>query len=136
MTGKRGIINLTELPPIPPCSETLWEDSRFNDWDFLKGQILLAEGSARLTTQLHLMMTECTFGNNLSLSAKKIFGQVMGRILWEHEELDIILEPYIPDFCSSSETTDRRRTKLLQGLYVLRNSLSNLFSATGIIHHR
>lgn len=133
--GKRGIIDVTELPTFLPCTEPLWDIPCSSTWN-LKDTMLLTANNAHLATQLQSILAENRVEANLSLFAKKLCAQVIGRLIWDFKKMYTFPEPSLLGSDFFMDAQNRTKTKLLRGLDELRKSLSNPLSINGVIHHK
>lgn len=134
--GKRGIIDLSELPQYLPCSEALWEAPNAASWKAFLNMQPQRANDALFSTCLHSVLADEPVQADLSVFGKKLCAQGIGRLLSDLKQLDIVQAPDLLQVGAFSDAQGRMKEKLLHGLDALRKSLSNPSSITGLIHHK
>lgn len=91
LTGRRGAIDLSELPSKLPCAEALWDAPTAMAWRALGSHSPKSFG-ASVDVVLRNFMTGRPIPSDISLSswAKRLCGQIIGRLLWDLKQLDTL----------------------------------------------
>lgn len=91
LTGRRGAIDLSELPSRLPCAEELWDAPTGMAWRAL-GLHSPTSFGASVDVVLRELMAGRPIPSDTSLSswAKRLCGQIIGRVLWDLKQLDTL----------------------------------------------
>ncbi|KAJ5585777.1 hypothetical protein N7450_005564 [Penicillium hetheringtonii] len=91
LTGRRGAIDLSELPSRLPCAEELWDAPTGMAWRAL-GLHSPTSFGASVDVVLRELMAGRPIPSDTSLSswAKRLCGQIIGRLLWDLKQLDTL----------------------------------------------
>lgn len=136
LTSRRGIVDLSELPPFLPCAESTWDASSAQAWFALQSRIGPSNTSSRLSTILRLALAGRDIPSSVGCWAKRLCSQVMGRLLWDLKQLEVVATP---DFCGlGSLVTAHQESKrsLLKGLSNLAESLASPLSTSDLISYK
>ncbi|GAD92017.1 conserved hypothetical protein [Paecilomyces variotii No. 5] len=86
LTGRRGAVDLGELPYRLPCAEALWEAPSAQAWKTLSTHscfgIPVADVLRRATSGKSVQ-------NEISSWGKRLCSQVIGRLLWDIKQLEL-----------------------------------------------
>lgn len=93
LTSRRGAVDLGELPRKLPCIEALWNAASPQAWLALRSRLSPASFSPNLFVVLKTCLAGKEMGPSLGSWAKRLCGQVLGRLLWDIKELEVIAMP-------------------------------------------
>ncbi|KAH7234591.1 fungal-specific transcription factor domain-containing protein [Fusarium solani] len=122
LTSRRGVVDLSELPSLLPCPESIWNATSAQAWSALMSR--LGPGSSRpsLSLVLKLALAGEQTPSFLGSWAKRLCSQVMGRLLWDLWQLEVVA---MPEYCGlGSIISAHRDTKKS-----LLKSLNNMVDA-------
>ncbi|RMJ19362.1 hypothetical protein CDV36_001032 [Fusarium kuroshium] len=122
LTSRRGVVDLSELPSLLPCPESIWNATSAQAWCALMSR--LGPGSSRpsLSLVLKLALAGEQTPSFLGSWAKRLCSQVMGRLLWDLWQLEVVA---MPEYCGlGSIISAHRDTKKS-----LLKSLNNIVDA-------
>lgn len=92
LTGRRGAVDLSELPSRLPCAEALWDAPTAMAWRALGYHSSPALFGASVDAVLRNLLAGRPIPGDISLSswAKRLCGQIIGRLLWDLKQLDTL----------------------------------------------
>lgn len=135
LTNRRGAVELAELPSKLPCSETLWDAPSAQAWNALRSHIPAGKLNASFRDALRNSM-DGKVHRDLTAWGKRLCAQVIGRLLWDLRQLQIMS---MPDYlCLTSLLSAQRqsRTELLGRLDRLTNSMASPSSTSDLINYK
>ena len=138
LTGRRGIVELSQLPKRMPCSEEIWEASTPAAWKSLsKTRPHLAKG-ALFSCCARSVIAGNAAPDDLSIFGKKLTAQFISRLLWDVKLSQSVERSHGFELGLEflSDAHSRTKSRLLRGLDGLRKSLSSPSTVTGLIHHK
>jgi hypothetical protein len=120
LTSRRGAVDLSELPQQLPCLEALWEAASATAWCALRSRIHESSFSPILSEVLKTA-SPMSQSRELTLGswAKRLCAQVVGRLLWDLKQLEVVTMPEHVGLLSSLPDAHRQSKQDL--LVVLRN---------------
>lgn len=133
LTGRRGAVDLGELPYRFPCAEALWEAPSAQAWRTLS---LHACSSISVTAVLERVMAGRSIPNELSSWGKRLCSQIIGRLLWDMKQLEV---PYLSKALrlpSLLSVQQQAKLALLGGFENLCRSIGNPVSSKELIDHK
>ncbi|KAL1870651.1 hypothetical protein Plec18167_007415 [Paecilomyces lecythidis] len=86
LTGRRGAVDLGELPYRLPCAEALWEAPSAQAWKTLSTHSCFGISIADI---LHRATSGKPVQNDISSWGKRLCSQVIGRLLWDIKQLEL-----------------------------------------------
>lgn len=93
LTGRRGVVDLGELPPRLPCVEPLWNAASPQAWSALRSRLGPNTFSPNLSTVLKTALAGKEVPSTLGSWAARLCAQVLGRLLWDLKQLEIVAMP-------------------------------------------
>ncbi|PCG93395.1 Transcription factor [Penicillium occitanis (nom. inval.)] len=132
LTGRRGAVDLGELPYRFPCGEALWEAPSAQAWRTLS---LHSCSSISVTAVLERVMAGRSIPNELSSWGKRLCSQIIGRLLWDMKQLEV---PYLSKALrlpSLLSVQQQAKLALLEGFENLSRSIGNPVSSKELIDH-
>jgi transcription factor-like protein len=93
LTSRRGAVDLGELPRKLPCVESLWNAASPQAWFALRLRLSPASFSPNLFVVLKTSLAGKEMGPTLGSWAKRLCAQVLGRLLWDIKELEVVAMP-------------------------------------------
>lgn len=92
LTGRRGAVDLSELPSRLPCADALWDAPTAMAWRALGSHSPPALFGASVDVVLRNVLAGQPIPSDISLSswAKRLCGQIIGRLLWDLKQLDTL----------------------------------------------
>lgn len=136
LSSRRGIVDLSELPSLLPCVEPLWNASSAQAWFALRSQLGPDILSPRLFPVLKLAIAGGDIPPFLGSGAKRLCAQVVGRLLWDFKQLEVVA---MPGHCGLGSLTSAHReskTSLLKGLDSLVESLATPLSTSDLVSYK
>lgn len=133
LTGRRGAVDLGELPYRFPCAEALWEAPSAQAWRTLS---LHSGSSISVTAVLEKVMAGRSVPNELSSWGKRLCSQIIGRLLWDMKQLEV---PYLSKALrlpSLLSVQQQAKLSLLEGFENLGRSIGNPVSSKELIDHK
>lgn len=117
LTGRRGAVDLGELPQQLPCLETLWEAASATAWYALRSRLPSSSYSPSLSEVLKTASsTNQDHGLVLGSWAKQLCAQVVGRLLWDLKQLEVVTVPQHLGLLSSLPDAHRQSKEEMLGL--------------------
>ncbi|RBR09334.1 uncharacterized protein FIESC28_09942 [Fusarium coffeatum] len=123
LTSRRCVVDLNELPSLLPCPESIWNATSAQAWYALVSRLGSDSSGPNLSVVIKLTLAGREAPSYLGSWAKRLCAQVMGRMLWDLWQLEVVA---MPEFLGlSSFISAHRETKrsLLKGLNTLVESL-------------
>ena len=136
LTSRRGTVDLSELPSSLPCAETIWNATSAHAWFILQSRFGVNSLNPDLSSILQLAIGGRSLPSFLGSWAKRLCSQVLGRLLWDLKQLEILARP---EFCGlSSMLNGSRESKksVLSGLDNLTHSLSEPLSTSDLTSYK
>lgn len=131
LTSRRGAVDLGELPQQLPCMEALWDATSAHAWLALRSRLDENSVSPRLSAVLKAASSTAdgAVGNThqqltLGSWAKRLCAQVVGRLLWDLKQLEIVTMPEHLGLLSSLQSAQQKSKQELL------DTLRNLFALT------
>lgn len=90
LTGRRGAVDLGELPRRLPCIESLWEATSAQAWRTLATHSASFCFGVSVTDALQGLMSGKPISMGLSSWGKRLCSQIIGRLLWDLKQLEVI----------------------------------------------
>ncbi|KAF5700769.1 hypothetical protein FGLOB1_10561 [Fusarium globosum] len=132
LTSRRGIVDLSELPSELPCPESMWNASSARAWFALMSRL----GPDDSRPNLSRVLKQALAGRELPLSlgswAKRLCAQVIGRLLWDLWQIEVVAMPEYLGLGSIVAAHQDTKRSLLKGLNKLVESLSSPSSTSDL----
>ncbi|KAH7028961.1 uncharacterized protein B0I36DRAFT_410598 [Microdochium trichocladiopsis] len=93
LTSRRGAVDLGELPLLLPCSEALWDAPSPQVWVALRSRATRQSFGPALFPIIKATLAGNKVPEYLGTWAKRLCCQVIGRLLWDLKQLEIIAMP-------------------------------------------
>ncbi|KAJ5815637.1 hypothetical protein N7474_007414 [Penicillium riverlandense] len=116
LTGRRGAVDLAELPKSLPCIEELWKAPSVQGWRSLASHLSPPFFGASVADVLDAIMTGRPFPAGLSSWGKRLCSQIIGRLLWDLKQLGVLTLIQALRPSSLGSVQDEGKALLLQGL--------------------
>lgn len=139
LTNRRGAVDLAELPTRLPCPEAVWEAPSAPAWNALRTHHSDRTMNASLPEALQKTLAAGVLpeqNTDLPPWGKRLCAQVIGRLLWDLKQLQIMS---MSDFLGmKSLFAAQRQTKsaLLHGLDKLADSMNTPGSIAELINYK
>lgn len=139
LTNRRGAVDLAELPTRLPCPEAVWEAPSAPAWNALRTHHSDRTMNASLPDALQKTLAAGVLpeqNTDLPPWGKRLCAQVIGRLLWDLKQLQIMS---MSDFLGmKSLFAAQRQTKsaLLHGLDKLADSMNTPGSIAELINYK
>lgn len=136
LTGRRGAVDLSELPSKLPCSEALWDAPSAQAWNALMSHLSPIATEASFPDMLRNVLHGKPIPTSLTPWSRRLCAQVCGRLLWDLKQLEIMS---MSEFLGlPSLLTAQRQTKsvLMHGLINLAESMDSPTSTGELINSK
>lgn len=136
LTSRRGIVDLSELPAFLPCADYIWSAASAQAWYALQARLGSNNISPLLSKMLRLALAGKELPSELGFWAKRLCSQVIGRLLWDIKQLEVIA---MPEYCGLGSLIAAHRdskASLLKGFNTLVESLSAPLSTSDLISYK
>ncbi|KAH8820153.1 fungal-specific transcription factor domain-containing protein [Xylogone sp. PMI_703] len=125
LTGRRGAVDLGELPRSLPCTEALWEASSAQAWrTFTRNSLSFCFGIS-VAEALQCTTSGKPTPRGLSSWGKRLCSQVIGRLLWDLKQLEVVSLPGTLRLPSLLSVQRQVKISLLQGFDNLSPDVKN-----------
>lgn len=135
LTNRRGAVDLAELPDKLPCSESLWEAPSAQAWNVLRSHLPGDKSNASFPDALRDNLAGKTH-RGLTAWGKRLGAQVIGRLLWDLKQLQIMSMPDFLGLTSLLSAQHQSKTALLDGLDRLTESMASPGSIADLINYK
>lgn len=116
LTGCRGAVDLAELPGALPCTENLWRAPNEAAWKSLALSLAPSSFGLSVAGTLELIMAGGRLpSNGLTSWGKRLCCQIIGRLLWDLKQLEVVSLIQVFRHPSLSVVQEEAKTGLLQG---------------------
>lgn len=116
LTGCRGAVDLAELPRTLPCIEDLWRAPSAQEWRSMALTLPSSAFGIPVAPILESVMSGADVpSSGLSSWGKRLCCQVIGRLLWDLKQLEVISLIRVFRQPSLSLVQEQAKTGLLQG---------------------
>jgi len=123
LTSRRGVVDLNELPSLLPCPESIWNATSAQAWYALVSRLGNDSSGPNLSVVIKLTLAGREAPSHLGSWAKRLCAQVMGRMLWDLWQLEVVAMPEFLGLSSIISAHRESKTSLLKGLNTLVESL-------------
>ncbi|CAG7557445.1 unnamed protein product [Fusarium equiseti] len=123
LTSRRGVVDLNELPSLLPCPESIWNATSAQAWYALVSRLGSDSSGPNLSVIIKLTLAGREAPSSLGSWAKRLCAQVMGRMLWDLWQLEVVAMPEFLGLSSIISAHRESKTSLLKGLNTLVESL-------------
>lgn len=136
LTSRRGVVDLSELPSKLPSSDCLWEAPSADAWLALRTRLGSVSLGPSLSSLLHGLVNGTHMSEHISSWSKRLCGQVLGRLLWDLRQIEILSKSDF--FCLPSLSSGQQQSKasLLRGLDYLLTTLNNPTSTSDLVSYK
>lgn len=129
-------MDLGELPRKLPCIESLWNAASPQAWLALRSRL----SPASFSPNLFVMLKSCLAGKEVDFTlgswAKRLCAQVLGRLLWDLKELEVVAMPSRLGLNSLLNPYQESKRSILTALDMLRNLTASPASTPDLITYR
>lgn len=136
LTSRRGIVDLSELPNFLPCADYIWSATSAQAWYALQSRLDANTINPSLSKMLRLALAGRELPSALGFWAKRLCSQVIGRLLWDIKQLEVMA---MPEYCGLGTLISAQRdskASLLKGFNTLMESLSAPLSTSDLISYK
>ncbi|KAI5457184.1 hypothetical protein BGZ63DRAFT_366069, partial [Mariannaea sp. PMI_226] len=135
LTSRRGAVDVSELPSKLPCMDALWEAPSAYAWAALKSRIPKTSLGVPVSSVISAAIAGSPIPENISTWGKRLSGQVIGRLLWDLKQLELVSTTEY--FGLSSLSTGQRQSKssLLAALDRLLETMNNYASTADLVSY-
>ncbi|KAM0279744.1 hypothetical protein ACHAQH_004435 [Verticillium albo-atrum] len=135
LTSRRGAVDLSELPRTLPCAESLWNAPSAQAWLALRSRL----GPGSLSPVLSSILKTALVGQDVPIHlgpwAKRLCGQVIGRLLWDLKQLEIVAMPEHFGLTSLLGAHEQSKQSLLGALRKLLESMDTPSTTSELISY-
>ncbi|KAF5579560.1 uncharacterized protein FSUBG_13596 [Fusarium subglutinans] len=132
LTSRRGIVDLSELPSELPCPESMWNATSARAWFALMSRLGQDESRPNLSKVLKQALAGRELPSSLGSWAKRLCAQVIGRLLWDLWQIEVVAMPEYLGLGSIVAAHQDTKRSLLKGLNNLVESLSSPASTSDL----
>lgn len=136
LTSRRGVVDLSELPSILPCSESIWSAGSAHAWFALQSRSGVDSLNPSLSTIIKLTLAGKDIPSFVGSWAKRLCSQVLGRLLWDLKQLEVLAMPEHCGLVSMLNGHRESKKSLLSGLNNLTDSLRKPSSTSDLISYK
>jgi Fungal specific transcription factor domain len=136
LTSRRGAVDLNELPPRLPCADSLWEAPSGNAWLALRSRLGQNAMGVSFSTVIGAALASKPVPEQVSSWGKRLCAQVIGRLLWDLKQLEIISLRHCLGLASLSSAQQQPKASLLLALDNLLKSMDNPISTIDLISYK
>jgi hypothetical protein len=135
LTNRRGAVDLAELPQKLPCIEILWDAPSAQAWKALKSHVSGNKFDVSLAEALRDNLAG-RIHEGLTAWGKRLCAQVIGRLLWDLKQLQIMSMSNFLGLTSLLSAQRESKIALLDGLNNLSRSMASPASIADLIHSK
>ncbi|EWZ29228.1 hypothetical protein FOZG_17097 [Fusarium oxysporum Fo47] len=132
LTSRRGIVDLSELPSELPCPESMWNATSARAWFALMSRLGQDDSRPNLSKVLKQALAGRELPSSLGSWAKRLCAQVIGRLLWDLWQIEVVAMPEYLGLGSIVAAHQDTKRSLLKGLNNLVESLSSPSSTSDL----
>lgn len=136
LTSRRGVVDLSELPSLLPCPESIWNAPSAQAWLALMSRLEPENSRPNTSVLLKLTLAGRELPPFLGSWAKRLCSQVLGRLLWDLWQLEVVAMPDYLGFSSIVTAHQEPKRSLLKGLNHLVDSLAAPSSTSDLISYK
>ncbi|KIW02577.1 uncharacterized protein PV09_06028 [Verruconis gallopava] len=135
LTSRRGAVDLSELPRRLPCPESLWEAPSATAWVALRSRLGSNATGTPYSNVLSAVLANKPVPEHTSCWGKRLCAQIIGRMLWDLKQLEILSARDYFGLASLSAVQQQPKASLLRALDNLVNSMDHPTSTSGLISY-
>lgn len=136
LTSRRGIVDLSELPSELPCPESMWNATSARAWFALMSRLGQDDSRPNLSKVLKQALAGRELPSSLGSWAKRLCAQVIGRLLWDLWQIEVVAMPEYLGLGSIVAAHQDTKRSLLKGLNNLVESLSSPSSTSDLTSYK
>ncbi|KAJ5223329.1 hypothetical protein N7468_007871 [Penicillium chermesinum] len=137
LTGCRAAVDLAELPRALPCAEDLWRAPSGQTWRSLASHLGPSAFGIPVTATLEPIMSGSkALPSGLSSWGKRLCCQVIGRLLWDLKQLEVISLTRVLRQPSLSLVQEQAKNGLLKGFDNISNEIKLPTSPVEVIDYK
>lgn len=125
LTSRRGAVDVSELPPKLPCMDALWEAPSSYAWAALKSRMIPNALGVSVSSVISAAIAGTPILENISTWGKRLCGQVIGRLLWDLKQLELVSTTEYFGLSSLSTGQKQSKESLLEALNRLLETMNN-----------
>lgn len=136
LTSRRGAVDLPELPSLLPCAEPLWDAPSAQAWMALYSRLSTTARGSPTSKVLRNLLAGKAISGDVPAWSKRLCAQIIGRLLWDLKQLDIMATPAYLKLPSLSHAQRQTKGTLLQGLSTICESMYSPTTTAELIHYK
>ncbi|KAH7171513.1 fungal-specific transcription factor domain-containing protein [Dactylonectria macrodidyma] len=133
LTSRRGAVDLSELPSKLPCMDSLWEAPSASAWAALKSRMPVNSLGASVSSVVGAAIAGTPIPERLSAWAKRLCSQVIGRLLWDLKQLELVSTTEYFGLSSLSTGQKQSKVSLLKALDCLLETMDHPTSTGDLV---
>ncbi|KAH7022417.1 fungal-specific transcription factor domain-containing protein [Ilyonectria destructans] len=135
LTSRRGAVDLSELPSKLPCMDSLWEAPSAGAWVALKSRMPSNALGASVSGVIGAAIAGTPIPGHLSAWGKRLCSQVIGRLLWDLKQLELVSTTEYFGLSSLSTGQKQSKASLLQALDCLLETMNHPASTGDLVSY-
>lgn len=136
LTSRRGAVDLSELPSKLPCMDSLWEAPSAAAWVALKSRMPSNALGASVSGVIGAAIAGTPIPGHLSAWAKRLCSQVIGRLLWDLKQLELVSTTEYFGLSSLSTGQKQSKASLLHALDCLLETMNHPTSTGDLVSYK
>jgi hypothetical protein len=136
LTSRRGAVDLSELPQRLPCADSVWEAPSANAWAALQSRLGPSAMAPTSSSVITAVLAGKPVPTHVSSWGKRLCAQIIGRLLWDLKQLEIISMRDCMGLSSLSTAQQRPKASLLHALDNLLESMNTPVSTIDLIGYK
>jgi hypothetical protein len=136
LTSRRGAVDLSELPRRLPCPDPIWEASSATAWAALRSRLSPDALGTPYSSVIAAVLSNNPVPEHTSSWGKRLCGQIIGRMLWDLKQLEILSMRHYFGLPSLSAAQQQPKASLLRALDNLLKSLDRPISTSDLISYK
>ncbi|RGP81462.1 hypothetical protein FLONG3_400 [Fusarium longipes] len=135
LTSRRGVVDLSELPSLLPCPDSIWNATSAQAWLALMSRLEPDNSRPNTSVLLKLALAGRELPPYLGSWAKRLCSQILGRLLWDLWQLEVVAMPEYLGLSSIVTAHEESKRSLLKGLNNLVSSLAAPSSTSDLVSY-
>jgi hypothetical protein len=136
LTSRRGAVDLNELPQRLPCADSLWEAPSGPAWAALRSRFGPKAMGVAFSSVIAAALAGKPLPEYTSFWAKRLCSQIIGRLLWDLKQLEIISMRDCFGLASLSTAQRHPKASLLVALDNMLESMDSPISTADLISYK
>ncbi|KAK7417062.1 hypothetical protein QQX98_004823 [Neonectria punicea] len=135
LTSRRGAVDLSELPSKLPCMDSLWEAPSASAWAALRPRMPSNALGASVSGVIGAAIAGTPVPEHLSAWGKRLCSQVIGRLLWDLKQLELVSTTEFFGLSSLSTGQKQSKASLLRALDRLLETMNHPTSTGDLVSY-